>query len=212
MHRRSAPPVAAWPLALAAKEPSRAAKVEEAIGCCRILVITANSASVRLFCFWWRFTSGSSKRSSGALSATLTFERSLARKIQSHFWREGGCEELWKPIKSYERCPQPFKLQMRCFLYVRDVKLRGAARNPCANPHEHSIPLGQGWSSGGCSALVSCAPNQKFGPLISSLSFPHDCNELLPAQVGRSARRRSTSRLHERARHVWRQGTVHSSL
>jgi len=26
------------------------------------------------------------------------------------------------------------------------------------------------------------------------------------------ARHRSTSRLHERARHVWRQGTVHSSL
>ena len=44
------------------------------------------------------------------------------------------------------------------------------------------------------------------------LSFPHDFNDLLPAQVPRSARRRSTSRLHERARHVWRRGTVHSSL
>ena len=117
------------------------------------------------------------------------------------------------PIRSNEkRCPQPFELQMRCSLYVRDVKLRGAARNPRANPHEHSISLGQGWSSGGCSALVSCAPNRKSGPLIPSLSFPHDCNDLLPAQVARSARRRSTSRLHERARHVWRRGTVHSSL
>ena len=28
VRRRSAPPVAAWPLALAAKEPSRAAKVQ----------------------------------------------------------------------------------------------------------------------------------------------------------------------------------------
>ena len=55
-------------------------------------------------------------------------------------------------------------------------------------------------------------PNRKSGPLIPSLSFPRDCNDLLPAQVARSARRRSTSRLHERARHVWRRGTVHSSL
>ena len=42
----------------------------------------------------------------------------------------------------------------------------------------------------------------------SLLSFPHDCSDLLPAQVSRSARRRSTSRLHERARHVWRRGIV----
>ena len=109
---------------------------------------------------------GSSKRSSGAHLAKMLFEPGLARKIQSHFRREGGCGEPRKPIRSYERCPQPFELQMRCSLYVRDVKLRGAARNPRANPHEHSIPLGQGWSSGGCSALVSCAPNRKSGPLI----------------------------------------------
>ena len=51
-----------------------------------------------------------------------------------------------------------------------------------------------------------------FQPLIPSLSFPPPLTKVLPAQVARSARRRSTSRLHERARHVWRRGTVHSSL
>ena len=35
-----------------------------------------------------------------------------------------------------------------------------------------------------------------------------DDDEVLPAQVARSTRRRSTSRLHERARHVWRRGIV----
>ena len=122
------------------------------------------------------------------------------------------CGELTEPIRSYERCPQPFDPQVRLLSVSAGTSLQGAARNPRANPHEHSISLGQGWSSGGCSALVSCAPNRKSGPLIPSLSFPHDCNDLLPAQAPRSARRRSTSRLHERARHVWRRGTVHSSL
>ena len=62
---------------------------------------------------------------------------------------------------------------MRCSLAVRDVKLRGAAETRArSNPHAHLIPLGQGWSSVwcGCSALVSCTPNQKSGPLIPSLS------------------------------------------
>ena len=90
-------------------------------------------------------------------------------------------------------------------------------RNPRANAGFHSIPFGQEPRSGASWHLaVSCAPNRKSGPLIPmlipSLSFPHDCNDLLPAQVPRSARRRSTSRLHGRARHVWRRGTVHSSL
>ena len=47
-----------------------------------------------------------------------------------------------------------------------------------------------------------------FRPLIPSLSFPPPLTKVLPAQVARSARRRSTSRLHERARHVWRRGIV----
>ena len=115
---------------------------------------------------------------------------------------------------SYERCPQLTQPQVRLLSVSAGTSLQGAARNPRSNPHEHSIPLGQGWSSGGCSALVSCATNRKSGPLIliPSLIFPHDCNDLLPARVPRPARRRSTSRLHERARHVWRRGTVHSSL
>ena len=104
--------------------------------------------------------------------------------------------------------PATFDPQVRLLSVSAGASLQGAARNPRANPHEHSISVGQGRSSGGCSALVSCAPNRKSGPLIPSLSFPHDCNDLLPEQVPRSARRRSTSRLHERARHVWRRGTV----
>ena len=97
----------------------------------------------------------------------------------------------------------------RCLLSVSaGASLQGAARNPRAKPHEHSTSLGQGWSSGGCSALVSCAPNRKSGPLIPSLSFPPPLKKVLPAQVARSARRRSTSRLHERARYVWRRGIV----
>jgi len=116
--------------------------------------------------------------------------------------------ELIEPIGSYERCPQPFEPQVRLLSVSAGASLQGAARNPRANPHEHSISLGQGWSSGGCSALVSCAPNRKSGPLIPSLSFPPPLTKVLPAQVARSARRRSTSRLHERARHVWRRGIV----
>ena len=104
--------------------------------------------------------------------------------------------------------PQPFDPQVRLLSVSAGTSLQGAARNPRANPHEHSISLGQGWSSGGCSALVSCAPNRKSGPLIPSLSFPLQLTKVLPAQVARSARRRSTSRLHERARHVWRRGIV----
>ena len=118
------------------------------------------------------------------------------------------CGELIKPSRSYERCPQLTQPQVRLLSVSAGTSLQGAARNPRANPHEHSISLGQGWSSGGCSALVSCAPNRKSGPLIPSPSFPLNCNDMLPAQVPRSARRRSTSRLHERARHVWRRGTV----
>ena len=122
------------------------------------------------------------------------------------------CGELTEPIRSYERCPQPFDPQVRLLSVSAGTSLQGAARNPRANPHEHSISLGQGWSSNGCPPLVSCAPNRKFGPLIPSLSFPPPLTKVLPAQVARSARRRSTSRLHERSRHVWRRGTVHSSL
>ena len=47
-----------------------------------------------------------------------------------------------------------------------------------------------------------------FRPLIPSMSFPPQLTKVLPAQVARSAPRRSTSRLHERARHVWRRGIV----
>ena len=123
------------------------------------------------------------------------------------------CGELIEPIGSHERCPQPIDPQVRLLSVSAGTSLQGAARNPRANPHEHSISLGQGWSSGGCSALVSCAPNRKSGPLIPSLSFPPPLAKCFqPRQVARSARRRSTSRLHERARHVWRRGTVHSSL
>ena len=118
------------------------------------------------------------------------------------------CGELIEPIRSDERCPQPIDPQVRLLSVSAGASLQGAARNPRANPHEHSISLGQGWSSGGCSALVSCAPNRKSGPLIPSLSFPPPLTKVLPAQVARSARRRSTSRLHERARHVWRRGIV----
>ena len=166
--------------------------------------------------FAWSFflnrsSPGSSKRSNGALSATLALSPASLVRSKATLAEKVGAESSGS-LRSYERCPQPFELQMRCSLYVRGVKPRGAARNPRANPHAHSIPLGQGWSSGGCSALVSCAPNQKSGPLIPSLSFPPPLTKVLPAQVARSARRRSTSRLHERARHVWRRGTVHSSL
>ena len=115
-----------------------------------------------------------------------------------------------EPIGSYERGRQPTDPQVRLLSVSAGASLQGAARNPRANPHENSISLGQGWSSGGCSALVSCAPNRKSGPLIPSLSFPPPLTKVLPAQVARSARRRSTLRLHERARQVWRRGTVHS--
>ena len=122
---------------------------------------------------------GSTKGPSGARLGKIHFKPGLAHKIQSHFRREGGCGELRQPIRPYEKFPQPFEFQMRCSLSVRDVKPRGAARNPRANPHEHSVPLGHGWPSGGCSALVSCAPNRNSRPLIPSLSSPHDdCNEL----------------------------------
>ena len=124
------------------------------------------------------------------------------------------CGELIEPIGSHERYPQLSTPKCASSPSLRGrLCSQGAARNPRANPHEHSISLGQGWSPGGCSALVSCAPNRKSGPLIPSLSFPPPLTKVLPAaQVARSARRRSTSRLHERACHVWRRGTVHSSL
>ena len=82
---------------------------------------------------------GPTKGSSGAHLAKMHIEPGLSRLIQSHSRREGGCGELGKPIRSDERCPQPFELQiqMRCSLSVRDVKRRGAAQNPRANPHGH---------------------------------------------------------------------------
>ena len=118
------------------------------------------------------------------------------------------CGELRKPIRIPREVPATNRPPGRLLSVSAGASLQGAARNPRANPHEHSISLGQGWSSGGCSALVSCAPNRKSGPLIPSLSFPPQLTKVLPAQVARSARRRSTSRLHERARHVWRRGIV----
>ena len=68
--------------------------------------------------------------------------------------------------------------------------------------------------------LQPCAPtptpNRHFGqnpnirtPPISE--FPSATDKSASSQVARSARRRSTSRLHERSRHVWRRGTVHTS-
>ena len=53
----------------------------------------------------YRSSPGPSKRPSGALSASLTCEPGLARLIQSHFRREGGCGELGKPNRPDERCP-----------------------------------------------------------------------------------------------------------
>ena len=143
----------------------------------------------------------------------LLFSSSAVFRRAEKGMRGGGCGELRKPIRSYERSPQPFELQMRFSLYVRGVKLRGAARNP-KPAHEARTPIGpHGWTLGPFGARMAVwwlfrrpslfhaprAPNRKPGPLISpSLSFPpRDCNELLPAQVPRSsARCRSTSRLH----------------
>ena len=107
---------------------------------------------------------------------------------------------------------------MRCSLYVRDVKLRGAAQNPRANPHVNSIPLGQGWSSGGCSALVSC-----FMRPESKTWTPHPISEF-PSRLQRTASSTGTSisaapidlaaarTCSAATYHVWRQGAVHSSL
>ena len=80
------------------------------------------------------------------------------------------------------------------------TSLQGAARNPRANAGCHSIPIGQEPRSGASWHLVSCHSTRISGPLIPSLSFPPPLKKVLPAQVARSARRRSTSRLHERAR------------
>ena len=118
------------------------------------------------------------------------------------------CGELIEPIRSYERCPQPFDPQVRLLSVSAGTSLQGAARNPRANPHEHSISLGQGWSPGGCSALGSCAPNRKSGPLIPSLSFAHALTKVLPAQVARAARSWATSQMARRVEHAPRRGIV----
>ena len=118
------------------------------------------------------------------------------------------CGELIEPIRSDERCPQPIDPQVRLLSVSAGTSLQGAARNPRANAGCHSIPIGQEPRSGASWHLVSCHSTRISGPLIPSLSFPPQLIKVLPAQVARSARRRSTSRLHERARHVWRRGIV----
>ena len=83
------------------------------------------------------------------------------------------CGELVEPIRSHERHPQPFDPQVRLLSVSAGTSLQGAARNPRANPHEHSISLGKGWSSGGCSALVSCMrPESKIRTPQPISEFP----------------------------------------
>ena len=155
----------------------------------------------------------------------MHIEPGLSRLIQSHSRREGGCGELGKPIRSDERCPQPFELQiqMRCSLSVRDVKRRGAAQNPRANPHGH-LALGSSgartvvWWLFRPACFMPMHPESKIRTAHSPITSEFPSSRLQRTacfqhtQVSRSARRRLTSRLHERARHVFPQGTVHSSL
>ena len=117
------------------------------------------------------------------------------------------CGELRKPIGSHEtcrnhstpRCASSPSLRGRLCREQRETRARTrvvtrslSAKNPG--------PVLRG--------TLPHAIRANFRPLIPSLSFAHALTKVLPAQVARSARRRSTSRLHERARHVWRRGIV----
>ena len=82
--------------------------------------------------------------------------------------------------RSDERCPQLTQPQVRLLSVSAGTSLQGAARNPRANPHEHSASL-----RGGCgrlvvvppngSALVSCSgllwwPSEKTDPELKHLA------------------------------------------
>ena len=81
-------------------------------------------------------------------------------------------------------------------------------RNPRAEPHEPSVSQGRGWSSDGCSALVSCVPTRKSGSHLASVHWLLALTKVLAAQVARAARRWATSQLARRAQHVRRRGIV----
>ena len=68
-------------------------------------------------------------------------------------------------------------------------------RNPRAEPHEPSVSQGRGWSSDGCSALVSCVPTRKSGSHLASVHWLLALTKVLAAQVARAARRWATSQL-----------------
>ena len=117
------------------------------------------------------------------------------------------CGELRKPIRSHERCPQPIDPQVPPLRLCGDVSAGSSAkpareRGLSLDPYRSRTPVR-------CFVAPCLMPfDANFRPLIPSLSFPPQLTKVLPAQVARSARRRSTSRLHERARHVWRRGIV----
>ena len=82
-------------------------------------------------------------------------------------------------------------------------------RNPRANPHEHSIPLGQEPRSGTFWHLASCHSTRISGPLIPPRGFPHALmTKVPPAQVARAARSCATSQLVRRVEHATRRGIV----
>ena len=81
-------------------------------------------------------------------------------------------------------------------------------RNPRAEPHEPSVSQGRGWSSDGCSALVSCVPTRKSGSHLASVHWLLALTKVLAAQVARAARRWATSQLARRAQHARRRGIV----
>ena len=75
-------------------------------------------------------------------------------------------------------------------------------------PHEPSVSQGRGWSSDGCSALVSCVPTRKSGSHLASVHWLLALTKVLAAQVARAARRWATSQLARRAQHARRRGRV----
>ena len=80
--------------------------------------------------------------------------------------------------------------------------------NPRVESHEPSVSQGQGWSSDGCSVLVSCLPTRKSGSHLTSAHWLLALTKVLAAQVARAARRSPTSQLAHRAQHVRRRGIV----
>ena len=80
--------------------------------------------------------------------------------------------------------------------------------NPRVESHEPSVSQGQGWSSDGCSVLVSCVPTRKSGSHLASVHWLLALTKVLTAQVARAARRWATSQLARRAQHVRRRGIV----